>query len=143
VSLNPYLARLLGESAAAPVSDEAAGAPPAAPQPKAPTPAAPAEKGAVSKREPLSKNAPQVQELLRLWQQGEHMGVAAKLMFTEANYVDFVDLIFLLGHDAARELGTLLDELANSENMQPPKTPPEYDSMLQRVAGADKAPEVV
>jgi hypothetical protein len=76
-----------------------------------------------------------VQELAQEWQSGEHMGVAARLMFTQANYRDFVDLLFLLGHDEGRELGVLLDELADSEQMQPPKTPPEYSDLLRRVAG--------
>lgn len=90
---------------------------------------------AVDNTAPADAAAPAVQELMQLWQQGEHMAVAAKLMFTQANYVDFVDLLFTLGHEAGRELGTLLDELADSEHMQPPKTPPEYTSTLRRAVG--------
>ena len=64
------------------------------------------------------------------------MGVAAKLMFTEANYVDFVNLVFSLGRNDGLELGRLLDELADSENMKPPKTPPEYNSVLRKAVGS-------
>lgn len=100
------------------------------------TPAPPASQN-------LSRNAPNLQELVAMWQRGEHMGVAAKLMFTEANYVDFVDLVFHLGHAAGRELGTLLDELADTEGMEPPETPPEYQNLLQRVGGAAEEEAVV
>lgn len=81
---------------------------------------------------------PANQELIRMWQQGERMGVAARLMFTEASYVDFVDLVFSLGQQDGRELGRLLDELADTEGIKPPETPPEYDELIQRRAGANE-----
>lgn len=81
-------------------------------------------------------SAPNVQELIQQWQRGERMGVAARLMFTQASYADFVDLAFALGHSAARELGQLLDELADTEGIEPPRTPPQYSDLLGRAAGA-------
>ena len=86
---------------------------------------------------------PAIQELVQQWQRGEHMGVAARLMFTEASYADFVRLIFLLGPEAGQELGQLLDELADSEGIEPPTTPPQYQSVLKRVAGADEEEGVI
>lgn len=71
------------------------------------------------------------------------MAVAARLMYTEASYADFVDLCFNIGHEQARELGQLLDELADTEGMEPPETPPEYKSVLQRVATADTDEDVI
>lgn len=82
--------------------------------------------------------APSTQELVQMWQRGERMGVAARLMFTEASYADFVDLVFQIGHEAGRELGGLLDELAETEGIEPPETPPQYSDLLSRVAGANE-----
>ncbi len=66
------------------------------------------------------------------------MAVAARLMFTEASYADFVDLIFTLGQDSGRELGHLLDELADTGSIEPPSAPPEYQDMLRRVGGGEE-----
>ena len=71
------------------------------------------------------------------------MGVAAKLMFTESNYTDFVDLVFAIGHAQARELGALLDELADTEGMKPPTTPPEYNELLRRAVGSGSEEKVI
>ena len=71
------------------------------------------------------------------------MGVATALMFTEASYMDFVNLIFVIGREAGLELGQLLDELANNQEGQPPETPPQYHDLLQRVAGADNEEAVI
>jgi hypothetical protein len=84
-----------------------------------------------------------VNELAQLWQQGEHMGVATQLMFTEASYVDFVNLAFIIGQEAAIELGTLLDELADSEGINPPETPPEYNDLLRRAVGSGDSEKVL
>lgn len=73
-----------------------------------------------------------------MWQSGQRMGVAARLMFTQASYADFVDLVFTLGQEAGRELGQLLDELADTQGIEPPETPPQYQDLLQRVAGANE-----
>lgn len=141
---NPYLKRLLGEGAEQDAKTEMSAPPETNPQPddlasaegsdqvaEAP-PAAAAEdaQGVV----PLS-----IEQLAQQWQRGEHMGVATALMFTEASYKDFVDLIFVIGQEAGRELGSLLDELADSENIKPPETPPQYSELLNRVSGKEEA----
>jgi len=138
VTRNPYLKRLLGE----------AGTPAEFPPPEnIPPPAQDDPQDQAQEQEQIDPGAdpqsapqaaPQVQELVRQWQSGEHMGVAARLMFSEASYVTFVDLCFIIGQAAGRELGELLDELADTQGIEPPETPPEYRSVLQRVAGADE-----
>lgn len=132
---NPYLKRLLGEGA----EEEAAVETHTPPELM---PAEDAGQGEVMPDEgqdvPPEKAAPNIQELVQQWQRGERMGVAARLMFTQASYADFVDLCFILGHEAGRELGELLDELADTEGIEPPQTPPQYQSVLKRVAGADE-----
>jgi hypothetical protein len=87
--------------------------------------------------------APSVRELIGLWKRGEHMAVAARLMFTPASYVDFIALSFTIGQAGAMELAGLLDELSDTENMRPPSTPPEYKELLQKVAGANAEENVI
>lgn len=79
-----------------------------------------------------------MQQLAQQWQSGEHMGVATALMFTEASYKDFVDLVFIIGHEAGQELGMLLDELAETSGEQAPETPPQYSDLLDRVSGNEE-----
>lgn len=78
---------------------------------------------------------PKVQQLAKLWQSGDKMGVASSLMFTEASYKDFVNLVYVIGQQAGLELGALLDELADESGQKPPATPPQYSSILRRAAG--------
>lgn len=79
--------------------------------------------------------APNVQELAAEWSAGKHMEVASRLMFSPASYAEFVDLCFSIGQDQARELGSLLDELADTENIPVPKpSGPQGNRILQRVA---------
>lgn len=92
---------------------------------------------------PLDTSPPNTQELVRMWQSGDHMAVAARLMFTEASYADFVDLIFAIGQSAGRELGYLLDELADTEGIEPPSTPPQYQDMMTHIATAGQEDEVL
>lgn len=132
MTVNPYIKRLIGEGAeqeaGAELDAPAETLPPTdEPQPDETAPAAPPD-----------TSAPATQELAQLWQSGERMGVAAKLMFTQASYADFVDLVYIIGHEAGRELGGLLDELADTEGIEPPQTPPQYSDLLNRVAGADE-----
>ncbi len=127
---NPYLKRLLGEAGEMP-----AGAPPGGAQ----LPPASSQRA----EEPEQEPAAQPPELVQLWQSGDHMAVAARLMFTEASYADFVDLVFVIGQSAGRELGHLLDELADTEGMEPPKTPPDYQNMLAHIGNADRDEEVL
>ena len=121
--------RMLSEQAAAPV-------PPTRPPTATDLPdddsAVPEE--APPQAQEQTKTAAPVQELAQMWQSGERMGVAAKLMFSEASYVDFVDLVFTIGQSGGRELGRLLDELADAEGVEPPATPPQYGKLLRRAA---------
>jgi hypothetical protein len=140
VTSNPYLKRLLGEAGTPAEFPPPENIPPPAqddPQDQAQEQEQ-IDPGADPQAAPQGEAAPQVQELVQQWQSGEHMGVAARLMFSEASYVTFVDLCFVIGQDAGRELGELLDELADTQGIEPPETPPEYRSVLQRVAGADE-----
>jgi len=132
VTANPYIKRLIGEGA-----EQEAGAELGAPaETLPPTDEAPPEETAPAAAPDTS--APSTQELIQMWQSGERMGVAARLMFTQASYADFVDLVFQLGQEAGRELGGLLDELADTEGIEPPETPPQYSDLLNRVAGANE-----
>lgn len=130
MTANLLLKRLLGEAAA---NDPV----PSAPPPAGTTPTTtttPEEREA----EPISDAGaatPTTQELIQQWKAGDHMAVAARLMFTEASYADFVDLCFVIGHSDARQLGQMLDEMADTENMEPPETPPEYAQALASVGG--------
>lgn len=147
MTANPHLKRLLGE--AVPGTDD----PPEVPPPEnIPPPEQDNPEDQAQAQEQIAgggndttidvlagqAQVPNVKELVQMWNQGERMGVAARLMFTEASYADFVDLVFSIGQEAGRELGHLLDELADSQGIEPPTTPPEYKNVLQRVAGADE-----
>lgn len=131
MTANLLLKRLLGEAGA---NDPVPSAPPPSgaappPTPEEPEPQPEAEAGTAT---------PTTQELIQQWKAGDHMAVAARLMFTEASYADFVDLCFVIGHSDARELGQLLDELADTEGMEPPETPPEYQQALASVGGEEE-----
>lgn len=133
---NPFLKRLLGEDAGARAQAELDTPPELAPPPQdAEQAEAPPEPDQVEQIDP-STTVPTVQELVQQWKQGEHMEVATRLMFTAASYRDFVDLVFQIGHSDGLQLGVLLDELADSEKIEPPKTPPQYADVLNRVSGA-------
>jgi len=90
--------------------------------------------------EPATANAtsPSIKQLAQQWQSGDHLGVATALMFTAASYKDFVSLIYVIGRDSGLQLGALLDELADAENVPEPKTPPQYRSALARAAGGEE-----
>lgn len=60
--------------------------------------------------------SPNVDNLLRQWQSGNHQSVALQVIQTLDSYRDFVELLFRIGHSGATELGTIMDELtANQE----------------------------
>lgn len=131
MTANLLLKRLLGEAA---VNDPVPGAPP-------PSGITPTQTQTPEEPEPQPADTgatPTTQELIQQWKAGDHMAVAARLMFTEASYADFVDLCFVIGHSDARELGQMLDELADTEGMEPPETPPEYQQALASVGGEEE-----
>lgn len=61
-----------------------------------------------SDREALNPN---VENLLRIWQAGNHRTVALRVIDALDSYADFVDLLFQIGREDAHELGDLMDEL--------------------------------
>ena len=133
VTKNPYLKRLLGEG------HNAAQVELAAPKETLPSPEATAQRPpdapeAQPELEPEAAIPPNVQQMAKLWQSGDKLGVATSLMFTEASYKDLINLVQIIGHDAGMELGGILDELA-TESGQPPTTPPQYSDILKRVGG--------
>lgn len=130
MTANLLLKRLLGEAAA---NDPV----PSAPPPAGTTPPSTPEEPEQAQPE-AGAGTPTTQELVQQWKSGDHMAVAARLMFTEASYADFVDLCFVIGHSDARQLGQMLDELADTEGMEPPETPPEYQQALASVGGEEE-----
>lgn len=131
MTANLLLKRLLGEAAEISAATELDTPPELEPSPDAAPDAA-------QPPTPPDTSAPNTQELVQQWRQGDHMAVAARLMFTEASYADFVDLVFAIGQAEGRELGHLLDELADSEGINPPQTPPEYQQALRSAGSGDE-----
>jgi hypothetical protein len=130
VTANQLLKRLLGEAAETSAATELDTPPELEPSPEA--------EAAPDMAQQPSTDAPTTQELVQQWRQGDHMAVAARLMFTEASYADFVDLVFAIGQAEGRELGQLLDELADTEGINPPETPPEYQQALQSAGSGEE-----
>lgn len=130
---NRYLKQLLGEASEPELEQPEA-------QPSQEQPEASDQEPADTQQAEVT---PKVQELVQQWKSGDHMAVAARLMFTEANYADFVDLVFIIGHDQGKELGHLLDELADTENLKPPSTPSQYKDVLSRVADAENEEDII
>lgn len=116
MSSNPFLRRIIGEADEADIE----------------TPEASPLTGEDAPTTPVA-------ELVDMWRNGQKMDVATQLMFTPASYVDLVDISFILGQEAGRELGRLLDELADSENVPVPSPSADYSSVLQRVAANREA----
>ena len=151
---NPLLRRLLGEAIKRkPVDSDEAAAPPDAEMRDTLTGAdddvSPVDNSEVPPEgdevppEALASVKPETQQLIQQWQNGEHLDVAIALLFSSADYKAFVQVLFAIGEEDGMELGGLLDELAEREKLPPPQTPPEYQSVLQRVSGADQAEETL
>lgn len=134
VTKNPYLKRLLGEDQSAAQTE--LGAPEETlPSPEAPPPRAPAPPEVQPKLR--VEVSPNVQQLAKLWQSGDKVGVATSLLYSEASHRDFVNLVYIIGQQAGLELGVLLDEMAGDSEASPaqPETPPQYSDILKRVGG--------
>lgn len=149
---NPHLRRLLHEDGqiseplqnSRPTANTATGTPERKQAPPAAEPdVEPEDQSAQAQAQSGTPVAASVQQLAQLWKSGEHMGVAAKLMFTDASYKDLVDLAFIIGQEQGRELGALLDELADTEGIKPPAAPPEYSDEVRAVVGGKDEESVI
>jgi hypothetical protein len=67
---------------------------------------------------------PTIDQLLQLWQSGQHEAVALRVLDALDMYEDFLELAFRIGHDGARELGHIMDEFTSHET-----SPHEYDRL--------------
>jgi hypothetical protein len=56
--------------------------------------------------------------LARAWQSGGKMDVAMRILSEPISHRDFVELIHVIGEDAGLELGTLLDELSETGEVE-------------------------
>ena len=100
---------MLGEAApAADVADPAATAPAAAPE------------------EPVQMDYsnPTVEQLVQLWQSGQHEAVALRVLDALDHYADFLELAHQIGHDSAIELGQVMDAMTSEEH-----SPHQYDAL--------------
>ncbi len=103
--MNSTVAKLLGEQAA--VAPPPAEAPPQAQ-------AAPEQ----------DYSNPTVDQLLAVWQGGNHEAVALRVLDALDHYEDFLELAFRIGHEGALELGRIMDELTSDQ-----KSPHHYDTL--------------
>jgi len=55
---------------------------------------------------------PTVQQLVELWQTGNHEAVALRVLDALDMYADFLELAFQIGHDDAITLGTIMDSMS-------------------------------
>lgn len=107
--MNKTVARMLGEAAPAmDVADPAHMAPAAAPE-------EPAQ---------LNYTSPSVEQLVQLWQSGQHEAVALRVLDALDKYADFMELAFQIGHEEAIQLGQIMDTMTSEE-----VSPHEYDTV--------------
>jgi len=111
---NRTVAQMLGE--AAPPADVAD---PAAADPAAAAPAAPPV-------EPVQMDYsnPTVEQLVQLWQSGQHEAVALRVLDALDHYADFMELAHQIGHNDAIELGQIMDTMTSEEH-----SPHQYDTV--------------
>jgi len=111
--MNDTVARMLGEAVpAADVVDPQAAAPAAAPEEPA--------------QVVLTTN-PTVQQLVSMWQGGQHEAVALRVLDALDMYADFLELAFQIGHEEAIQLGQIMDTMTSEEH-----SPHEYDQMADQ-----------
>ncbi len=58
---------------------------------------------------------PSVEQLLALWQSGNHEAVAMRVLDALDMYADFLELAFQIGHEGAIELGQIMDQMTSNE----------------------------
>lgn len=107
--MNKTVARMLGEAADAPDETEAA---------TAASPEEPAQ---------LSYSNPSVEQLVALWQAGQHEAVALRVLDALDNYADFMELAHRIGHDDSIQLGQIMDTMTSEEH-----SPHEYDQLANQ-----------
>lgn len=67
---------------------------------------------------------PSVDQLVGLWQSGQHEAVALRVLDALDHYADFLELAFQIGHDDAIELGHTMDAMTSEEH-----SPHTYDTV--------------
>ncbi len=74
--------------------------------------------------EQVDYSNPSVEQLLDLWNSGNHEAVGLRVLDALDHYRDFMTLAFRIGEAGALELGQIMDELTATE-----KSPHKYDRM--------------
>lgn len=110
-SMNKTVARMLGE-ADVPVDGAQQAAPASAPEEPA---------------QITSITSPSVEQLAALWEGGQHEAVALRVLDALDHYADFMELAFRIGHEAAVELGQIMDSMTADE-----KSPHRYDRLADQ-----------
>jgi len=67
---------------------------------------------------------PSVEQLLQVWQSGNHEAVALRVLDALDHYEDFLELAFRIGHSGSRELGRLMDDMTKEQT-----SPHEHDKV--------------
>ena len=86
-----------------------------------------AASAAVSPEEPAQLSAstsPDVEQLVAMWEGGQHEAVALRVLDALDAYADFLELAFRIGHEGAIELGQIMDSMTSEE-----KSPHTYDKL--------------
>jgi hypothetical protein len=109
--MNKTVARMLGE------------AEPPVDGPQAAVPAMPPEEPA----QITASTNPSVEQLLSMWEGGQHEAVALRVLDALDNYADFLELAFRIGHEGAIELGQIMDSMTSEE-----KSPHTYDTLADQ-----------
>jgi hypothetical protein len=66
---------------------------------------------------------PSIEQFVSLWQSGQHEAVALRVLDALDRYADFLELAYRIGHDAAIELGQIMDSMTSEET-----SPHRYDT---------------
>ena len=74
--------------------------------------------------EQIDYSNPSVEQLLELWNSGNHEAVGLRVLDALDHYRDFLALAFRIGQEGALELGQIMDELTSTE-----KSPHKFDQM--------------
>lgn len=89
--------------------------------------APPAEAPPAASAPPNDYSNPTVEQLLAVWEQGNHDAVALRVLDALDMYRDFLELAFRIGYEDAMELGQLMDDLTAGQ-----KSAHEYDKVTDQ-----------